>query len=73
MGILFLFASLLFSAICKASSERQPFCLFAFLFLGDGFDYCLLYNVTNLIRVMVVMATSFKRTYASMPQLPGLL
>ena len=27
---------------------RQPFCLFAFLFLGDGLDPCLLYNVTNL-------------------------
>ena len=27
---------------------RQPFCLFAFLFLGDGLDHCLLYNVTNL-------------------------
>ena len=27
---------------------RQPFCLFAFLSLGDGLDHCLLYNVTNL-------------------------
>ena len=27
---------------------RQPFCLFAFLFLGNGFDHCILYNVTNL-------------------------
>ena len=27
---------------------RQPFCLFAFLFHGDGLDPCLLYNVTNL-------------------------
>ena len=26
----------------------QPFCLFAFLFLGDNFDHSLLYNVTNL-------------------------
>ena len=26
---------------------RQLFCLFAFLFLGDGLDHCLLYNVTN--------------------------
>ena len=26
----------------------QPFCLFAFLFLGDGFDYCFLYNIMNL-------------------------
>ena len=37
-------ASLLFSAICKASSDNP----FAFLFLEDGLDYCLLYNVTNL-------------------------
>ena len=27
---------------------RQPFCLLAFLFLRDGLDHCLLYNVTNL-------------------------
>ena len=27
---------------------RQPFCLFAFLFLGDGLDPHLLYNVMNL-------------------------
>ena len=27
---------------------RQPFSLFAFLFLGDGLDHCLQYNVTNL-------------------------
>ena len=26
----------------------QTFCLFAFLFLGDGLNPCLLYNVTNL-------------------------
>ena len=38
------FASFLFSAICKASSDN----LFAFLFLGDGLDHCFLYNVANL-------------------------
>jgi len=40
------FASLLFSAICKASSDNH----FAFLhfFLGDGFDHRFLYNVTKL-------------------------
>ena len=27
---------------------RQPFCIFAFLLLRDGFDRCLLYNVMNL-------------------------
>ena len=27
---------------------RQPFCFFAFLFLGDGLVPCLLYNVMNL-------------------------
>ena len=32
------FTSLLFSAICKASSDNH----FAFLFLGDGLDHCLL-------------------------------
>ena len=37
-------ASFLFSAICKAFPDKP----FAFLFLGDGFDPCLLYNVTNL-------------------------
>ena len=36
-------ASLLFSAICKASSDNH----FAFLFLGDGLDHCSMYNVTN--------------------------
>ena len=38
------FTFLLFSAICKASSDN----LFEFLFLEDGFDHCLLYNVMNL-------------------------
>jgi len=38
------FASLVFSAIRKASSDN----LFAFLFLGNGFDHYLLCNVTNL-------------------------
>ena len=51
MGISLLFsfplASLLFSAICKASSDNH-FAVFAFPFLGDGLDHCLLYNVTNL-------------------------
>ena len=36
-------ASLLFSAICKTSDNH-----FAFLFLGDSLDHCLLYSVTNL-------------------------
>ena len=50
MGISFLspllFASLLFTAICKASSDNH----FAFLhFFSMGMvDPCLLYNVTNL-------------------------
>ena len=42
LSLLF-FSSLLFSGLL-----RQPFCLFAFLFLGDGLDHHLLYNVTNL-------------------------
>ena len=40
------FTSLLFSAICKASSDDH--CLFAVLLFGDDFDYRLLYSVTNL-------------------------
>ena len=40
-------ASLLFSAISKPSSDNH-FAFFAFLFLGDGLDHYLLYNVTNL-------------------------
>src|SRR5574337_37329 len=51
MGISFLFSF----AFCFSSFHsylegllRQPFCLFAFIFLGDGLDPCLLYNVTNL-------------------------
>ena len=40
-------ASLLFSAICKAPSDNH-FAFFAFLFLSDGLDHCLLYNVMNL-------------------------
>ena len=42
-----LFTSLLSSAICKRLL-RQPLCFLAFLFLWDGFIYCLLYNVMNL-------------------------
>ncbi|CAM9375957.1 unnamed protein product [Rangifer tarandus platyrhynchus] len=38
------FASLPFSAICKSSLDSH----FAFLFLGDALDHCLLYNVMNL-------------------------
>ena len=40
------FAPLLFTAVCKAFSDSHlPF---KFLFLGDGFHHCLLYNVMNL-------------------------
>ena len=35
--------SFLFSPICKGL-VRQPFCLFAFLFLRDGLDHCFLYT-----------------------------
>ena len=51
MGVSFLFSY----AFCFSSFHsyfqgllRQPLCLFAFLFLGDGLDPCLLYSVTNL-------------------------
>ena len=51
MGISFLFSFAFcfssFTAICKASSESH-FAFFTFLFLGDGLDPFLLYNVTNL-------------------------
>ena len=43
----FLYASLLFSAICNASSDNH-FVVLLFFFLRDGFDHHLLYNVTNL-------------------------
>ena len=43
----FCFTSLLFTPICKASSDNH-FAFFAFLFLGDGLVPCLLYNVMNL-------------------------
>ena len=32
----------------EARLLRQAFCFFAFLFIGDGLDPCLLYNVMNL-------------------------
>ena len=38
--------SLLFLAICKASSDILPF---AFLFLGDGFDHFLLYSILTSV------------------------
>ena len=39
-----LLASLLFTAICKAFSDNH----FAFLFIGNGLNHWLLYNVMNL-------------------------
>ena len=36
------------NAIEDAIANHQPFCLFAFLFLGDGLNHFLLYNVMNL-------------------------
>ena len=41
-----LFTSLLFTAICKASSDSH-FAI-TFLFLGDGLNPCFLFNATNL-------------------------
>ena len=46
ISFLFSFAFLFFSQLFVR--PPQPFCLFAFLFLGDGLDHCLLYNVMNL-------------------------
>ena len=51
MGISFLFSfDFSFSSFLSYLSGllRQPLCLFAFLFLGDGLDHCLLHNVMNL-------------------------
>ena len=50
MGISFLFSFVFhFSFLSYLEGLlRQPFCLSGFLFLGDGFDHCLLYKVTNL-------------------------
>ena len=50
MGIYFLFSfAFSFSSFLSYLSGllRQPFCLFSFLFLQDGLDHCLLYNVMN--------------------------
>jgi len=40
-----LFAFLLFTAVCEASSDNH-FAYFAFLFHGNGLDPCLLFNIT---------------------------
>ena len=42
------FTSLLFSSICKASSENH-FALLHFFFLQNGFDHCFLYNVKTSV------------------------
>ena len=41
--------SLLFFSQLFVRLRRQPFCPFAFLFLGDGLDHCLLYNVRTSV------------------------
>ena len=51
MGVPFLFSfTFSFSSFLSylLGTLRQPFCPFAFLFLEDGLDHCLPYNVTNL-------------------------
>ena len=51
MGISFLFSfAFSFSSFFSYLSGllRQPFCLFAFIFLGDGLYHYLLYKVTDL-------------------------
>ena len=58
--------SLLFSAICTGSlQKRQPFCFFAFIFLGDGLDFCLLYNVTNLCLQFIRHSAIIKNAFES--------
>ena len=52
MGISFLFSfafSFSFLSQLFVMPVRQLFCLFAFVFLGDGLDHCLLYNVMNFV------------------------
>ena len=51
MGISFLFSfPFCFSSFLSYLQGllRPPFCLFTFIFIGDGLDHCLLYNVMNL-------------------------
>ena len=49
ISLLFSFALCFFSFLSYLLGLlKQPFCLYTFLFLGDGLDHCLLYNVTNL-------------------------
>ena len=48
MGISFLFSFAFHFSSQLFVGPPQPFCLFAFFFLGDGFDHCLLYSVTKL-------------------------
>ena len=51
MGTSFFFLfclSRLFFSQLFVRPPQTTFCLFAFLFHGDGLDPCLLYNVTNL-------------------------
>ena len=50
MGISFLFSFAFHFSSFHSYSEsllRQPFCFFAFLFLWEALDHCLLYKVTN--------------------------
>ena len=45
------FSPLLFTSLLSQLFVRPPqtaILLFSFLFLGDGLDHCLCYNVTNL-------------------------
>ena len=51
-----------------ALTGRDRFSISLIQFSVDGWGY-----VSSLVGVMVVMMASFKRTYASMPQFPGLL
>jgi len=43
-----LFLSLLFFSQLFVRPPQTTILLFKFLFLGDGFDHCLLYNGTNI-------------------------
>ena len=50
IAFLFSFAFHFYSFLSYLSGLlRQPFCLFAFLFLGDGFDHRLLYKPQSIV------------------------
>ena len=52
----FAFCSSSFLSYCKASLDSY-FAFFAFIFLRDGFDHSLLYNITNVTNLDIPSGT----------------